>query len=513
MIGIVEVQDVEGSCVRDTDWPTPCFDQGILPDEKEFREIWHGYYEHKGSAFMELKKTEMFQAVENEKFKEWVYDETNPFVHYNIYSYYLSIGEITNQFSGKSVGYMGIVGVQESFAEESELIASPRHQLESGIAPENIQCREDRVLVLRTNGNPLCVKPQTAEKLIQRGWAIDVKVNVKIYTDKSEYKQGEEINITMKNEGKEDVFFNFKVGFSISDESGNTVKSFGPGNFYLDLPTYDVTFTPLDIYNATWSQKDSRFKDAYVSPGTYTIKTNFIDVQKNPHTASTQFDIIIPEEYYALKGDTDPEFLSYFDDAEYVFVGKLTSKIASDVVPEFFWLNFDVDEYLKYFPASGKPSDLPLNLNITTHEGAWQNCILTEGKTYLIFAVDEYDLRYTRDQHCFWAVEIPHYAVEELREISTVLYNFEQLNQGIKDTELKNKSEIINGCKSVEGDWLDEHNECESGGITEAFENYCSDFDGTYYSCHSGCRHSPDWPDVVCIAQCFAVCEFDYFIS
>jgi len=52
----------------------------------------------------------------------------------------------------------GIVGIQESFAEESELIASPRHQLESGIAPENIQCREDRVLVLRTNGNPSCVK-------------------------------------------------------------------------------------------------------------------------------------------------------------------------------------------------------------------------------------------------------------------------------------------------------------------------------------------------------------------
>jgi hypothetical protein len=78
-----------------------------------------------------------------------------------------------------------------------------------------------------------------------------------------------------------------------------------------------------------------------------------------------------------------------------------------------------------------------------------------------------------------------------------------------QNTELKNTSEIINGCKAAGGDWLDEHNECESGGITEAFENYCSDFDGTYYGCHSGCRHSPDWPDVVCIAQCFAVCEFN----
>ena len=67
----------------------------------------------------------------------------------------------------------GIVGFSESFAQESKFIDSPRHQLESGIAPENIQCREDRILVLRTNGQPACVKPDTAEKLIQRGWAIN----------------------------------------------------------------------------------------------------------------------------------------------------------------------------------------------------------------------------------------------------------------------------------------------------------------------------------------------------
>jgi len=57
---------------------------------------------------------------------------------------------------------IGIVGMQESFAEQ---IPSPRHQLESGIVPENIQCREDRILVLRTNGSPACVKETTANKM------------------------------------------------------------------------------------------------------------------------------------------------------------------------------------------------------------------------------------------------------------------------------------------------------------------------------------------------------------
>jgi len=264
----------------------------------------------------------------------------------------------------------------------------------------------------------------TSFQIVNDKHFIKEMTNVVINTDKSEYKLGEEVNITMKNEGTEDVFFkNESLGFTISDETGRHLKYFGTGSYTLEEKG-NSKFAPLETMNGTWNQRDSySLKSLYAPPGTYTITANFIDVQKNPHTAETKFSIIIPDEYYELREKTDPEFVSYFDDAEYVFVGKLTSKIAGDVVPKFFWLNFDVDEYLKYFPASGKPSDLPLNLNITTHEGAWQNCILTEGKTYLIFAVDEYDLRYTRDQHCFWAVEITHYAVEELREISAVLYD------------------------------------------------------------------------------------------
>jgi len=35
--------------------------------------------------------------------------------------------------------------------------ASPRIQLESGVLPEDIICREDRVLVIRANGSPVCI--------------------------------------------------------------------------------------------------------------------------------------------------------------------------------------------------------------------------------------------------------------------------------------------------------------------------------------------------------------------
>ena len=42
---------------------------------------------------------------------------------------------------------------------------SPRVQLESGVAIEDIQCKENRVLVIRTNGSPACVTERTAERL------------------------------------------------------------------------------------------------------------------------------------------------------------------------------------------------------------------------------------------------------------------------------------------------------------------------------------------------------------
>ncbi len=61
-----------------------------------------------------------------------------------------------------------IYGVQESFAEN---YLSPLHQLESGIAPENILCRENLVLVIRNNGLPACVKEDSVFRLLQIGWA------------------------------------------------------------------------------------------------------------------------------------------------------------------------------------------------------------------------------------------------------------------------------------------------------------------------------------------------------
>ncbi len=46
---------------------------------------------------------------------------------------------------------------------------SPKKQIESGIVINDIQCRDDRVLVQRSNGSPACVSERTAERT---GWEI-----------------------------------------------------------------------------------------------------------------------------------------------------------------------------------------------------------------------------------------------------------------------------------------------------------------------------------------------------
>lgn len=54
---------------------------------------------------------------------------------------------------------------------------SPRVQLESGVAPEDIMCKEDRILAIRENGSPACVTEKTSERM---GWEIISVSHIKI---------------------------------------------------------------------------------------------------------------------------------------------------------------------------------------------------------------------------------------------------------------------------------------------------------------------------------------------
>lgn len=69
------------------------------------------------------------------------------------------------------VEYGFIVGQQDSEVNNATSL-SPLMQFKTGISVEKIKCKTNLHLITKTSdGSPACVKPETKEKLIERGWA------------------------------------------------------------------------------------------------------------------------------------------------------------------------------------------------------------------------------------------------------------------------------------------------------------------------------------------------------
>ena len=56
--------------------------------------------------------------------------------------------------------------------ETASSIVPPLKQIENGIEPEKVNCKEGLELIFKTSNNsPACVKPESITKLVERGWA------------------------------------------------------------------------------------------------------------------------------------------------------------------------------------------------------------------------------------------------------------------------------------------------------------------------------------------------------
>lgn len=98
-----------------------------------------------------------------------------------------------------------VIIIQPSFSD----LDSPKKQIKLGVAPQNVTCDEGLVLMLKTSGMPVCVKPSTAERLEERGW--------KQIVGKFERSQ-KEIETIPASQGS-------VVNFYISDDDLNTSHS------------------------------------------------------------------------------------------------------------------------------------------------------------------------------------------------------------------------------------------------------------------------------------------------
>ena len=57
-------------------------------------------------------------------------------------------------------------------------IESPKKQMKNGIAAEDVVCKAGLNLVIRNNGDALCLKPTTAEKFQEREIGIHSNKNI-----------------------------------------------------------------------------------------------------------------------------------------------------------------------------------------------------------------------------------------------------------------------------------------------------------------------------------------------
>jgi len=64
------------------------------------------------------------------------------------------------------------VKIEKNKTNQVNLIISPLKQMQSGVLAKNVDCKSGFELIFKaTNGNPACVSPASATKLIAIGWA------------------------------------------------------------------------------------------------------------------------------------------------------------------------------------------------------------------------------------------------------------------------------------------------------------------------------------------------------
>lgn len=128
-------------CIANDDWPTaPCLD-GIINGKYVQKDVdrWAGYYQYKGTVFMEQKHSELDQAIKVDNLQNWV-DES--IQNRNVYEYYFFSGRAPN--TGEYYGNFDKFMINESSTIHDPYTDDERYQLASkkvglgglGINPE-----------------------------------------------------------------------------------------------------------------------------------------------------------------------------------------------------------------------------------------------------------------------------------------------------------------------------------------------------------------------------------------
>ena len=122
-------------------------------------------------------------------------------------------------------------------------IPTPLKQLQLGTEPKDVLCHDGFLLVMKTeDGSPACVKPQTAQKLLERGWGV---ISVPATPAKPMPSPDSSNNKNETNTGPVQIV-------PVTNGLSDTSNAFGFSLFsnILQNDTGNVFFSPYSISNA-----------------------------------------------------------------------------------------------------------------------------------------------------------------------------------------------------------------------------------------------------------------------
>lgn len=176
-------------------------------------------------------------------------------------------------------GTLEYVNIDELRNASQQYIAPPLQQLAAGINIDEIKCRESLALVMKLfDGSPACVKPQTKEILIERGWGIG-------YPDKIMEVQGAEHSVRYsigENATIVDVIYSKDTASVIIK-----IESTAADNLTIELPRAlldsghsfcDEKFRKDLDYIVLIDREETHFKEIVTTPQTRTLS---IPIQEN----------------------------------------------------------------------------------------------------------------------------------------------------------------------------------------------------------------------------------------
>lgn len=215
--------------------------------------------------------------------------------HYPYGVYTLEIIDISQNGLSESIEVQFTSNKLEQDIIRNQFLTPPLKQFKDGVPIPEIKCKPDLQKMVKHDGSPLCVKPETKQKLIDRGWIEDNsdKNNLEKHSELSgSYELGEVLCL-----GGRGMILNERC------------ERIGKYDIQTGIPIVENK-TQCDLLNGTWYDVQNKCDSEY-APITYRFQFGylFLGYEKPPvctdemmiHLATYSNMFVDKEERYSLE--------------------------------------------------------------------------------------------------------------------------------------------------------------------------------------------------------------------